>query len=77
MFIALVMLAIFGVPATGFLFAGVFLVRKRMSESITSVGAILGVLAISFGAILAIIALYVFIMLVLGDVTLVGTTESG
>ena len=49
MFMALVMLVIFGIPATGCITAGVFLVRNRMSESITSVGAILGVLAISFG----------------------------
>ena len=75
MFVALIWLMTVGIPAAALIATGVLLVRRRMSESIATVGGVLGVLAMTFGTILAVVALYVFVMVLLGEVVTVVTTE--
>ena len=75
MFVTLILLLTLGVPAIGFIAAGVLLVRNRMSESVATVGGVLGVLATSFGTLLAFIAVYAFIMLLMGNVVTVVSVE--
>ncbi len=77
MFVTLILLLTLGVPAIGFIVAGVLLIRNRMSESVATVGGALGILATSFGTLLALVAVYVFIMLLIGNVTVVGVEEFG
>lgn len=75
MFVTLILLLTLGVPAIGFIVAGVLLVRNRMSESVNTVGGVLGILATSFGTLLAFIAVYAFIMLLIGNVVTVVSVE--